>query len=111
VLSFENATVHNIEGVQESLASFGSRRMKHPPFSPDLPLCGFFLFGVMKQAFGGQHFDTIDDLFLRVEAFLEDLLRTSYRPVFSNGYGNCSSVMRVAENTSSGHDKIGSLLL
>jgi hypothetical protein len=31
LLHFDNAPVHNSEGVQESLANFGFRRMDHPP--------------------------------------------------------------------------------
>jgi hypothetical protein len=44
--------------------------MEHPPYSPDLPPCDFFLFCAMKQVFAGQHSDTIDDLFIGVGAFL-----------------------------------------
>jgi hypothetical protein len=39
-------------------------------------------FGVMKQAFGGQHFDTIDDLFMGVEGFLGGLYADSLQTVF-----------------------------
>jgi hypothetical protein len=38
MLHFDNAPVHNIEGVQESLANFGFRRVESPPYSPDLAL-------------------------------------------------------------------------
>jgi histone-lysine N-methyltransferase SETMAR len=73
MLHFDNAPVHNTEGVRENLASFGYRRMMHSPYSPDLTPCDFFLFSEMKQAFAGQHFATIDDLLMRVEAFLRGL--------------------------------------
>jgi hypothetical protein len=53
MLHFDNAPVHSTEGVQESLANFGFRRMDHPPYSPYLTLCDFFLFSAMKQAFTG----------------------------------------------------------
>jgi histone-lysine N-methyltransferase SETMAR len=66
MLYFDNAPVHNAEGVQESLAYFGFRRMEHPPYSPDLAPCGFLLFGAMKQAFAMQHFDTIYNLCMGV---------------------------------------------
>jgi hypothetical protein len=44
--------------------------MAHPPYSPDLAPCNFFLFGAVKQAFAGQHFATTDDLLMSVETFL-----------------------------------------
>jgi histone-lysine N-methyltransferase SETMAR len=42
MLHFDNAPVHNTEKVQENLASFGFRRMAHPPYSQDLAPCDFF---------------------------------------------------------------------
>jgi hypothetical protein len=47
--------------------------MAHLPYTPDLTLCDFFLFGAMKQAFASQHFATIHDLLMSVEAFLRGL--------------------------------------
>jgi histone-lysine N-methyltransferase SETMAR len=82
MLYFDNAPVHNTEAVQESLANVGFRRMEHPPYSPDLAPCDFSLFGAMKQAFAGRHFDTIDDLFMDVEAFLGGLSADSLQTVF-----------------------------
>jgi hypothetical protein len=59
MLHFDNAPVHNTEGVQENLASFGCRRMEHLPYNQDLAPCDFFLFGAMKEAIAGQHFATL----------------------------------------------------
>jgi hypothetical protein len=73
MLHFDNALVHNTEVAQESLANFGFRRMEYRPHSSDLAPRDFFLFGTMKQAFGGQYFDSIDDLFMGVEASLGGL--------------------------------------
>jgi hypothetical protein len=42
MLYFDNAPVHNAEGVQESLAFFGFRRMEQPPYGLDLALSDFF---------------------------------------------------------------------
>jgi hypothetical protein len=42
VLHFDNVPVRNTEGVQESLANFGFRRMEHPPYSPDSAPRDFF---------------------------------------------------------------------
>jgi hypothetical protein len=53
MLHFAIAPAHIYEGVRESLASFGFRRMAHPPCYLDLAPCDFFLFGAMKRAFAG----------------------------------------------------------
>jgi histone-lysine N-methyltransferase SETMAR len=43
MLHFDNGPVPNTEAVRENLASFGFRRMVHPPYSPDLAPCDFSL--------------------------------------------------------------------
>jgi hypothetical protein len=82
MLHFDNAPVHNTEAVRENLASFGFRRMVHPPYRPHLAPCDFFLFGAMKQALPGKHFATIDDLLMSVEAFLRRLSADFLQTVF-----------------------------
>jgi hypothetical protein len=70
MLHFNNAPIHNTEGVQESIINFESRRMEYPPYSPDLAPCNFFLFSAMKQAFAGQYYDIVGGPCMEVEAFL-----------------------------------------
>jgi histone-lysine N-methyltransferase SETMAR len=98
-LHFDIGPVHNIEGVRENPASFGFGRMAHPPYSPDLAPCNFFLFGALKQPFVGQHLATINDLLMSVEAFLRGLSADFLQTVFRNGYGDCSDALRVTDNT------------
>jgi hypothetical protein len=93
MLPFDIAPVYNNEGVRENLASFGFRRIAHPPYSPDLARCDFFLFAAMKQAVAGQHFATIDDLLMSVQAFLRGLSAHFLQTVFRNGYSDCSKYM------------------
>jgi hypothetical protein len=56
--------------------------MAHPPYSPDLAPSEFFRFGVMKQAFTGQHFATSDDLLMSVKASLRGLSADFLHTVF-----------------------------
>jgi hypothetical protein len=56
--------------------------MEHLPNSPDLALWNFFLFHAMKQAFTRQHFNTIDDLSMDVEAFLTRLSAEFLQTIF-----------------------------
>jgi hypothetical protein len=83
MLHFDNGPAHNTEWVRENLASFGFRRMAHSPYSPDSAPCDFPLFSAVKQAFAVQHFTTIDNLLMSVEAFLRglsaDLLRIAFQ--------------------------------
>jgi hypothetical protein len=56
--------------------------MAHQPYSQDLAPCDFSLFGAMKQAFAEQHFATIDDLLMSVDAFLRGLSADFLQIVF-----------------------------
>jgi transposase len=82
MLHFHNALVHHTEVVREDLASFGFSSMTYAPYSPDLTPCDFF-FGAMKRVFAGQHFATIDNLLMSVEAFPRalpaDFLQTAFQ--------------------------------
>jgi hypothetical protein len=47
----------------EKFAELGIRRLPHPPYSPDLAPCDFWLFGYLKNSLEGRFFD--DDMALR----------------------------------------------
>jgi hypothetical protein len=82
MLHFDNAPVHNTESIRENLVNFGFRSMANPPHSPDLAPYDFLFSGAMKEAFAEQHFATIDDLLMSVEAFLRGLCADFLHPVF-----------------------------
>jgi histone-lysine N-methyltransferase SETMAR len=82
MLHFDNAPIHKTKDVQDHLANFEFGRMEHPPDSPDLAPCDFFLFGAMKENFSGQHFESVEELFLAVEAFLRGLSVEFLQTVF-----------------------------
>ena len=46
----------------------------HPPYSPDLAPCGFFLFPTVKEKIRGTKFDSPGEA---VEAFREEIFNTS----------------------------------
>jgi histone-lysine N-methyltransferase SETMAR len=70
MLYFDNAPIHSTEEVQGHLRYLSFTRMEHPLYSPDLAPCDFFLFGTMKENFSGQRFESAQELFRAVEAFL-----------------------------------------
>ncbi len=51
---------------------------EHPPYSPNLAPNGFHLFPVMKQAFGGQRFDTTKEICGAVMSYEKKLDGTRY---------------------------------
>jgi hypothetical protein len=59
---FSILTTHQL--TSEKYDEYGIKILPHPPCSPDLAPCGFWLFGYLKQSLEGRLFD--DDLALEV---------------------------------------------
>jgi histone-lysine N-methyltransferase SETMAR len=59
-LHLDNARHHL---TPEKFAELGIRRHPHPPYSPDLAPCDFWLFGYLKNSLEGRSFD--NDMALR----------------------------------------------
>jgi hypothetical protein len=56
--------------------------MEHPPYSLDPAPGDLFLFGAMKESLSGQRFESVQELFLAVEAFLRGLSADFLQIVF-----------------------------
>ena len=52
-LLHDNASSHKCEVVKSFLASEKVKVLKHPPYSPDLSPCDFFLFPRLKKMLSG----------------------------------------------------------
>ena len=56
----DNARAHTAHRTMCTLQQLGWEVLTHPPYSPDLALSDFHLFGPLKEFFRGQHFSTDD---------------------------------------------------
>jgi hypothetical protein len=81
---FKSTPIHNTHEVQEHLSHLGFKSLYHPPDSPDLVPCGFFLFSVMKKTFSGQRFESVSERFLAVEGFVRGF-SADFLPLFRLG--------------------------
>ena len=54
----------------------------HPPYSPDLAPCDFFLFPKMKLKLKGRRFDTIEDIQAETPKVLNTLTEKDFQEVF-----------------------------
>ena len=70
LLHHDNAAAHRAAATQEFLHAERVHQLEHPPYSPDLAPCNFFVFPFVKSKLRGVRFDTPD---LAVEAFLEHI--------------------------------------
>ena len=62
VLHHDNAPAHTSLVVQRFLASTNTTVFPHPPYSPYLAPCDFFLFPKMKLKLKGKRFNTIEEI-------------------------------------------------
>ena len=56
LLFHDNARPHTAHMTLEAINNLGFELLSHPPYSPDLALSDYHLFGPMKKALGGQKF-------------------------------------------------------
>ena len=57
----DNAPVHNSILVTDYLTKMGIKTVPHPPYSPDLALCDFWLFPKLKEKLRGCRYETIEE--------------------------------------------------
>ncbi|KAA6403303.1 MAG: putative Mariner Mos1 transposase [Streblomastix strix] len=58
---FDNASSHNSHATTQFLEENKIIRTAHPPYSPDLSPCDYFLFGYLKRNFQDNTFKTIEE--------------------------------------------------
>ncbi|PNF32071.1 hypothetical protein B7P43_G05722 [Cryptotermes secundus] len=54
----------------------------HPPYSPDLAPCNFFLFPKMKIKLKGQRFDTVEEIQAETQTVLNTLTKKDFQDAF-----------------------------
>ena len=57
-----NAVSHKCEVVKSFLASEKGKILNHPPYSPDLSPCDFFLFAMLKKMLSGNKYTSRSSL-------------------------------------------------
>ena len=70
ILHHDYAPTHDTLRVYEFLAKNSITKMDHPPYSPDLALCDFWLFPKLKNALKGQRFADLSDIQRNVKTLL-----------------------------------------
>jgi hypothetical protein len=73
-----------MQGIREHSTGFQFKRTEDPPLRSDLGPYDFFLFGVMKENFSGQRFNSLDKLSIALETFLDALSMDIVQMVFQD---------------------------
>jgi histone-lysine N-methyltransferase SETMAR len=82
VLHFDNAPAHKTKEVGQCLGHYDLLRFEHPPYSPDLAPCDFFLFGYLKTRLQGKQFTTEGDLMSGIRDLIGGIPKDTWRAVF-----------------------------
>ena len=82
ILHHDNAPTHNALTVKRYLAKNISPVKEHPPYSPDLAPCDFFLFPKINSALKGTRFESVDAVKAKATQLLNSLTQNDLQHCF-----------------------------
>jgi len=82
ILHHDNVPAHDSLRVRELLAKHSITKMDHPPYSPDLAPCDFWLFPKLKNALKGQRFADLSDIQCNMKTLLQGILENDFQDCF-----------------------------
>ena len=88
-LHHDNAPAHKSATVQEYLKESGLDVLHHPPYSPDLSLCDFWLFPRLKEMLAGHRFESRYGIGSAVYQCLQHIPKEDYRAQFWKWVDRC----------------------
>ncbi len=78
VLYHDNAPSHQADSMQKFLEKNNMRLMPHPPYSPDLLPCDFFIFPKLKLALKGQHLGDLEGIKSKMAVYLRSISKSDF---------------------------------
>ena len=94
----DNVPVHNSILVTDYLSKMGSKTVRHPPYSPDLVPCYFWLFPQLR----GCRYETIEELKEALTKIINTLTQEDMRGAFQKLLGGYKNALQPEEITSKG---------
>lgn len=88
-LLHDNAPAHKSATVQEYLKESGLDVLDHPPYSPDLSPCDFWLFPRLKEMLAGHRFESRCGIGSAVYQCLQHIPKEDYRAAFRKWVDRC----------------------
>jgi len=82
VLHQGNVPAHNAPPVRTFLTKHKITVLKHPPYSPDLAPCDFFLFPMIKSVLKGTRFESINAVKAKATELMNKLSEDNLRHCF-----------------------------
>ena len=82
ILHQDNAPAHNALSVKQFLATENIAVLEHPPYSPDLAPCDFYLFPKINSVLKGTHFVSVESVKAKTVEVLNSLTEHELRNCF-----------------------------
>jgi transposase len=82
ILHHDSAPAHNMLAVREFLAKKSIMKLDHPPYSPDLAPCNFWLFPELKTALKGHRFSDTADIQGHATTILHNIPEEKFQKCF-----------------------------
>lgn len=82
ILHHDNAPAHRATTTQGTIAGLGFGVLEHPPYSPDLAPCDFFLFPLVKSVLRGRHFSDVNELSVAIQHAISEIPTESFKESF-----------------------------
>ena len=98
----DNAPVHNSIRVSNYLTEMGIKTVPHPPYSPDLAPCDFWLFPKLKENLRGSRFETIEEMKEAVTRVVDTFTLKDFREASRGLWSDATSGLQPEESTLKG---------
>ena len=87
MLHHDNASAHTAHVTTDFLASEGVQLLSHPPYSPDLAPCDFFLFPHVKKQLRGTRFYSPEDAVRAFTRVISDIDEVTWSQAWMSWFG------------------------
>ena len=98
----DNAPVHTSILVTDYLTKMGIKTVPHPPYSPDLAPCDFWLFPKLKEKLRGYRYETIEEMNEAVMKVINTLTQEDFHGASRSYWNGTTSALQPEEITSKG---------
>ena len=82
-LHHDNAPCHSSQVVKDTVEKLNVALLPHPPYSPDLAICDFWLFPNLKNNLRGAKFESREELRYAVDRQLREMSRDGLQHVYA----------------------------
>ena len=86
LLHHDNASVHSAKATVQFLEESRVQTIGHPPYSPDLAPCDFYLFPMVKEKLRGRKFPTPNDAVDEFQRVVEEIDPEEWKNCFKKWF-------------------------